>query len=67
MRTNGQIEADAQADCNSAQFLEWVDRDLGYSQADIDSLIQRSAPAGVGIVNPDAWLEELRGESRHVR
>lgn len=48
-------------DPNSLHFVELLDHDSDYSQSYLDALIQRAAPAWAEVVNPDEWLEELRG------
>lgn len=48
-------------DPNSLHFVELLDHDSAYSQAYLDALMQRAAPAWADVTDADAWLEELRG------
>ena len=48
-------------DPNSLRFIELLDHDGAYSQAYLDSLLQRAGPAWAGVGDADAWLTELRG------
>lgn len=48
-------------DPNSLRFIELLDQDGAYSQAYLDSLLQRAASAWTGVADADAWLAEIRG------
>lgn len=48
-------------DPNSLQFVELLDYNRDYSQSYLDALIKRAAPAWAEVMDPDQWLEELRG------
>jgi hypothetical protein len=48
-------------DPHTLQFVELMDHDAVYSEAYLDALMQRAAPAWADVTDPDEWLEELRG------
>lgn len=48
-------------DRNSLRFVELFDYDAEYSDAYLDGLIQKAAPAWEGAPGVDQWLEEIRG------
>jgi hypothetical protein len=50
-------------DSNSLRFIELLDQDGTYSQAYLDRLLQRAAPAWAGVTDADAWLAEVRGSA----
>lgn len=47
-------------DPHTLRFIEFVDHDAAYSEAYLDSLMEKAAPAWAN-VDADAWLTELRG------
>ena len=48
-------------DRNSLSFIELFDNDAPYSEAYLDGLLQKAAPAWESIPNADTWLDEIRG------
>jgi hypothetical protein len=50
-------------DRNSLEFIDLIDYDTSYSDSYLDKLMKRAAPAWESITDPDAWLEDLRGDA----
>lgn len=48
-------------DRNSLSFLELFDHEPDYSEAYLDGLLRKAAPAWEAIPDADAWLKEIRG------
>lgn len=48
-------------DRNSLTFVDLFDYDMEYSDAYLDSLMKKAAPAWKEVPDADAWLEEIRG------
>lgn len=48
-------------DRNSLKFLELFEYDMEYSDAYLDGLMRRAAPAWEGAPGVSEWLEEIRG------
>ena len=48
-------------DRNSLTFVDLFDYDMKYSDAYLDGLLKKSAPAWENVSDADQWLEEIRG------
>jgi len=48
-------------DRNSLTFVDLFDYDMEYSDAYLDGLMKKSAPAWENVPDADQWLEEIRG------
>ncbi len=48
-------------DRNSLTFVDLFDYDMEYSDAYLDGLLKKAAPAWEGVPNADEWLDEIRG------
>ena len=48
-------------DRNSLIFVELFDYEADYSDAYLDSLMNKAAPAWEGAPGVNEWLEEIRG------
>ena len=48
-------------DRNSLTFVDLFDYDMEYSDAYLDGLMSKAAPAWADVPNADQWLEEIRG------
>jgi hypothetical protein len=48
-------------DRNSLTFVDLFDYDMEYSDAYLDGLMKKSAPAWEDVPDADLWLEEIRG------
>lgn len=52
-------------DRNSLSFVDLFDYDVEYSDAYLDGLMKKAAPAWKDVSDADVWLEEIRG-GEHV-
>jgi hypothetical protein len=48
-------------DRNSLVFVDLFDYDMEYSDAYLDSLLKKAAPAWQDVLDADQWLNEIRG------
>lgn len=48
-------------DRNSLRFLDLFDYETAYSDAYLDNMMRKAAPAWAGVADADAWVDEIRG------